>query len=158
MSRVRPGVGLTGVPGDTNRNWDVFVRDRVRRVTERVSVGPQGRQGTRPVEWASISGDGRYVAFDSLSPNLVAGDTNRRKDVFVRDRVRGVAYRVSVGPAVREANGSGLHPDISEDGAHVAFASEATDLVPAHTNNATDVVVWDALQDARVSAALAADR
>ena len=33
-----------------------------------------------------LSGDGRYVAFESSATNLVAGDTNATSDIFVRDR------------------------------------------------------------------------
>jgi hypothetical protein len=89
------------VPGDTNRQRDVFVRDRLTDRTERVSVGPGGRQ-SNGLSWAAaLSADGRFVAFTSAATNLVAGDTNRADDVFVRDRLRHTAARVSVGPSGR---------------------------------------------------------
>ena len=58
-------------------------------MTERVSVSTTGTQGNHLSGDPSISGDGRYVAFDSWASNLVPGDTNDNGDVFVHDRYRG---------------------------------------------------------------------
>ena len=76
------------VAGDTNGTADVFVRDLVDDTTERVSVGTAGGQSSGLSEQPAISGDGRYVAFQSFGSNLVAGDTNGLEDIFVRDRDR----------------------------------------------------------------------
>jgi Tol biopolymer transport system component len=84
------------VAGDTNGHADVFVRDRVAQVTRRVSVGPAGQQANSLSFEPAISAAGRFVAFTSDASNLVAGDTNGRYDVFVRDRVAQVTRRVSV--------------------------------------------------------------
>ena len=66
------------------------------QVTQRVSVAADGSQGDgdsgAEYSWGSfvsVSGDGRYVAFDSVATNLVPGDTNDCDDVFVRDRITG---------------------------------------------------------------------
>ncbi len=182
------------VTGDTNRVSDVFVRDRLRRTTERVSVGAGGRQangssynpaisadgrtiafvseatnlgestgiaqvyvhdtvtgattlvsratGGAPANGrctrVSISGDGRWVAFDSLADNLVAGDTNQASDVFAHDRATGQTMRVSVG-----GDADSDSPSISADGRCVAFRSFATSLVPNDQNLETDVFVRD---------------
>ena len=58
----------------------------VAQTTERVSVDSLGAQGNDRSYYCSISADGRYVAFPSVATNLVAGDTNGRWDVFVRDQ------------------------------------------------------------------------
>ena len=50
------------VVGDTNDTVDVFVRDRVARVTRRVSVGPGGAQANAESGGGAMSADGRYVA------------------------------------------------------------------------------------------------
>ncbi len=71
------------MPGDTNGDDDVFVHDRQTGTTTRVSVRSSGRQGNSHSFSPSISGDGRFVAFDSAASNLVPGDTNGFKDVFV---------------------------------------------------------------------------
>jgi Tol biopolymer transport system component len=74
------------VPGDTNSVLDVFVRDRQARTTRRVSVRSNGAQGDDDSGAASISPDGRFVAFFSAASNLVPRDTNNAVDVFLRDR------------------------------------------------------------------------
>lgn len=88
--RDPPGAVAEGasnlVARDTNDVSDAFVRDRVNGTTERVSVGRDGAQGIWGSKVSSISADGRSVAFETLSPNLVDGDTNQRRDVFIRDR------------------------------------------------------------------------
>ncbi|MBA3718676.1 MAG: hypothetical protein H0W95_00040 [Nocardioidaceae bacterium] len=135
------------VPGDTNRQSDVFVRDRVDRVTRRVSVGPGGRQANRHSIEPAISRGGRYVAFYSFASNLVPGDAKHAPDVFVRDRVDRVTRLVSVGPGGQQANGGSFSPAISADGRHVAFHSGASNLVPGDTNGWGDVFVWDRFGD-----------
>ena len=90
-----------------------------------------------------ISGDGRYVAFDSDSPALVPGDTNRVRDVFVYDRENQTVERVSVGPGGAQANGDSQRPTLSADGRYVAFWSAADNLVEGDTNRVTDCFVHD---------------
>ncbi len=129
------------VAGDTNDHWDVFVRDRVARVTRRVSVSSGGAQTNRDSYTSSISADGRYVAFLSQASNLVAGDTNDHWDVFVRDRVARVTRRVSVSSGGAQANSDSYSTSISADGRYVAFDSWASNLVPRDTNHDVDVFV-----------------
>ena len=71
------------VPGDANPLHDIFVHDRVLRVTTRVSVDSSGNGANSQTILPSISADGQYVAFESLANNLVPGDSNFRNDVFV---------------------------------------------------------------------------
>jgi hypothetical protein len=77
------------VAGDTNAHADVFVRDRLLAVTDRVSVASSGAQSIGTSEFPSINADGQFVAFQSWSSDLVPGDTNERPDVFVRERQPG---------------------------------------------------------------------
>jgi Ca2+-binding RTX toxin-like protein len=122
---------------------DVFVFDQDTGETERVSVvDGSGREANGNSSGAAISADGRHVAFISDASNLVLGDTNVRTDVFVHDRQTGETRRVSVDSAGGQANGDSFYSlSISADGRHVAFASDATNLVPDDTNGATDVFV-----------------
>jgi Periplasmic component of the Tol biopolymer transport system len=131
------------VAGDTNRMTDVFVRDRQSGVTERVSVGPSGRQGNEHSFSSRISADGRYVAFHSVASNLVSGDTNGTGDVFVHDRSTHVTERVSVGTGGVQANGRAVSLAMSGDGRFVAFGSQATNLVSGDTNGVEDAFVHD---------------
>lgn len=133
------------VAGDTRPGGsDVFLRDRVAQVTRRVSVGPHGAELNRRADSSepALSADGRYIAFSSLAPNLVAGDTNRSGDVFVYDRVTKVIRRVSVGAGV-QGNGESSQPAISTHGRYVAFVSVASNLVTGDTNRVFDVFVRD---------------
>jgi hypothetical protein len=92
------------VPGDTNNVFDVFVRDRERRSTERVSLGPAGVQANARTGLSAISADGRFVVMWSEASNLVADDTNGVSDIFVRDRVGKTTQRVSVGTGGAQAD------------------------------------------------------
>jgi Tol biopolymer transport system component len=143
------------VGGDTNGRGDVFVHDRQTAQTTRVSVASDGSQGNDYSFWASISADGRYVAFQSLASNLVGGDTNGRYDVFVHDRQTGQTTRVSVASDGSEGYNSSDHPFISADGRYVAFHSDAGNLVGGDTNGDRDVFVHDrqTAQTTRVSVA-----
>jgi Tol biopolymer transport system component len=124
--------------------YDVYVRDRVRGETTRVSVNSAGAEGNDDSAFPSISANGRFVAFLSLASNLVRGDTNHRADVFVRDRKRGQTTRVSVSSAGAEANhGSFWLPAISANGRFVAFFSDSTNLVPGDHNGVRDFFVRD---------------
>jgi Tol biopolymer transport system component len=133
------------VPGDTNHVSDVFLRDRVNRTTERVSVATGGGQGNAQSEYPSISSDGRYVAFTSQASNLVASDTNGAFDIFVRDRQSGTTVLVSLGIGGANGNSDSYIPEISADGRYVAFSSLASNLVLGDTNGAWDVFVYDRL-------------
>jgi Tol biopolymer transport system component len=70
-------------PGDTNGVEDVFVHDRRTGETERVSVAFDGAEGENMGGSPWVSGDGKFVAFESSAPNLVPGDTNGATDAFV---------------------------------------------------------------------------
>jgi hypothetical protein len=124
--------------------YDVYVRDRVRGQTTRVSVNSAGAEGNNDSAFPSISANGRFVAFSSLASNLVPGDTNHRGDMFVRDLKRGKTTRVSVSSAGAEANdGSIWLPAISDNGRVVAFESRSTNLVPDDHNGTSDIFVHD---------------
>src|SRR5690606_7881643 len=131
------------VPGDTNGATDVFVHDRQTGVTERVSVASDGAQGNANTSEASLSADGRYVAFQSIATNLVPGDTNGATDVFVHDRQTGTTQRVSVAGDGTPGNGNSFSASVSADGRYVAFDSVATNLVAGDTNGFRDVFVHD---------------
>jgi Tol biopolymer transport system component len=131
------------VPRRTSAGHDVFVRDRLARKTECVSmsslgVPPNGRCG-RP----AINADGRFVAFASGASNLVKGDTNGSLDVFLRDRHKASTERVSVSSAGEQGNMASWPVSISANGRAVAFTSRASNLVPSDTNAAMDVFVRD---------------
>lgn len=112
----------------------------------RVSLGSGGMQGNAASDEngaPAISAHGRYVVFSSAATNLVPGDTNRRVDLFRRDRLTGQTVRISIGTGGHQANGDSSLPSMSPDGRYVAFISDATNLVPGDTNGEFDVFVRD---------------
>ena len=131
------------VAGDGNNAVDVFVRDRAAGTTERVSIHTNGTQGNSASDSPSISTDGRFVAFDSDASNLVPGDGNFSSDVFVRDRMLGTTTRVSVSSDEVGGDEASFGAAISADGRYIAFASDATNLVPGKTMFPRDIYVRD---------------
>lgn len=112
--------------------------------TERVSLSSTGAQGNSgSLHRMAISGDARFVAFQSDATNLVANDTNDSRDIFVRDRATATTSRISLSSAGVQANHMCYHPTISADGRFVAFESYADNLVAGDTNNGLDVFLHD---------------
>ena len=105
---------------------DVFVKDVQTGTLTRVSSGFSGLGGGGGN--VSISGDGRFVLFDSPAGNLVAGDTNVAYDVFIRDMQGGI-QRVSTDSNGIQADASSQNATFSADGRYVVFSSAAGNLV-----------------------------
>ena len=131
------------VPGDANGASDVFVHDRQTGETTRVSVATGGGEADGASAAPSVAANGRFVAFDSIAPDLVPGDTNGGSDVFVHDRQTGQTTRASLNFDGSQAIGGSFFPALSFDGRYVAFGSESATLVPGDTNSAPDVFVHD---------------
>ena len=102
-----------------------------------------GAQGNAESSINTISSDGRYVAFMSVATNLVAGDTNGKLDVFVRDLQAGSTERVTVATDGTQGNFDSNWPALSANGRFVAFLSAASNLVAGDTNGFEDVFVRD---------------
>jgi len=127
-----------GVSGDCNNHKDVFVRDTdPPGSTFRVSVSTTGVEGDGTSSAPSISGNGRFVAFESVATTLIgacvpgiSGDCNGHKDIFVRDTAEPpLTFRISDPAGAEEANGASFAPAISADGRFVAFSSYDTAIV-----------------------------
>lgn len=128
------------VPGDTNGVTDIFRHDRQTGETIRVSVGTGGVQSNASSDQPKISGDGRFVVFNSDATNLDARDQNGLPDVFIHDTQTGETQVVSLNLDVTNTgNGGSFFPDISADGRVLVFASDASNLVVDDTNDARDI-------------------
>jgi Ca2+-binding RTX toxin-like protein len=136
---------------DTNALTDVFVKDLLSGAIERVSTATGGTQATgggsgvlHPDDKGiSISTDGRYVAFESRATNLVAGDSNGKMDIFLKDRATGETLRLSESSTGMQTDGDSERPMLSGDGQRVVFVSSATNLVTDDNNGVIDVFVRD---------------
>ncbi|HOX57811.1 MAG TPA: hypothetical protein P5205_06300 [Candidatus Paceibacterota bacterium] len=136
------------VANDRNQDTDVFVRDLSTGGVELISARDASlpsltANGPSQLSTRCASADGRYIVFASEADNLVPGDTNGFRDIFVRDLVEATNLLVSVGTNGMGANGLSYGPAISGNGRYVAFTSHATNLVVGDNNRASDVFVRD---------------
>jgi Tol biopolymer transport system component len=131
-------------PADVDTDMDVYVRDLESGITTRESYGsaPWVRgQAFSP----SLSANGRFVSFHSLSFNLVAGqiDNNGKADIYTRDRLTGAIECDSRAYDGTAADSYSIFPAISRGGRWVVFLSPAQNLVPDHDNIIRDVFIHD---------------
>ena len=103
---------------------DVYVRDVEAGTTQRVSVSSTGEPANADSSQPELSRDGRFVVFTSAASNLVAGDTNGRRDVFLRDLEAGTTTRMSVASDGSQSRSDSHSPAVNGDGSAVAFLSE----------------------------------
>lgn len=142
------------------RRWtrDVYVRNLRQQQPRLMSVSLAGRQGNGESLQSRVSATGRYVVFSSMASNLVRRDTNRRRDVFIRDRGTGTTTRVSVDSRGRQGDRSvyaGSAPDISGDGRFVVFSSRAK-LAAGAADDVVNVYLRDRQERTTVTVSTAA--
>lgn len=136
------GTNLTDDPGLNADRTQVFAWQRLTGGINLVSIDTAGNGGNGNSGDPSTSADGRVVAFESTSNDLVDGDTNGVRDVFLRDLTRGATIRASSGGG-NAAGSDRRRPSISADGGAVVFDSTSNQLVDGDTNGARDVFVRD---------------
>jgi len=139
------------VPGDTREIGDVYVRDREAGTIERVSVATSGIPADDvSVYRIGISSNGRWVVFESRATNLVPGDTNRRSDVFLRDRTAGTTIRVSRTPDGQQSTHDSRSPVLSGDGQVAAYHQLENDA-DDEDGGAAELFVFDSASGATTS-------
>lgn len=116
------------VLSDSNGVTDVFVRDLVANTTRAVSRIPAGAFGDAASKAPAVSGDGRFVAFETLATNLAPGGTAAYSKILVRDLAAGTFELVSVNSSGVAANAASFQPSITSDGSRIAFLSGAGNL------------------------------
>ena len=131
------------IAGDTNFARDVFVLDLATGALTRVSVASDGSQSNGDSYLPVLSGDGRFIAFESVASNLALDPNGIVPDVFVHDRADGTTRLVSLDPAKAGGNGPSSAPSISRDGGRIAFHTTASNLLAGDANQAQDVLVLD---------------
>jgi Tol biopolymer transport system component len=128
---------------DLNGWPDIFVRDlNPGGATVLASMTSSSDPSSGASALASISADGRFVAFESAASNLVEGDTNGKTDVFIRDlrpQPSFTTLRVSVGTYAVQGNDASSDPAVSGDGRVVVFTSGATNLAESDNNGVNDI-------------------
>ncbi len=111
------------VPGDTNGKQDVFLRDRVLGSTICLSLTPSGQFAGDDSYMACCAADDRHVAFTSAASDIVPGDTNGVRDIFVRDLL-GCSPTIA-SYCVSSTTSSGCTPKISSSGIPSASSGSA---------------------------------
>ncbi|MBN1440887.1 MAG: Ig-like domain-containing protein [Anaerolineales bacterium] len=134
------------VAGVADGNKHIYLYDRDNPSTiELIDTDSDENPGNSHSDNPVISADGRYVAFESISDNLLGSgqDLNGCSDIFLRDRQNGTTIRVSVSyDSEQEPNADSTTPSISNDGTRVVFLSEADNLIP-DISGATNVFLRD---------------
>ena len=126
-----------GLDGSTGKHRQVFWRDRNTGTTKMISVGPNGEEGNGDSFAPAMDINGRRVAFESYSTNLVEADANGVRDVFYFDAITGQVIRVSTGINGAEANAESFEPTFSGGGDVIAFTSSASNLTPGVEGTST---------------------
>ena len=144
--------GTNLAPPDTNNQQDIYARTTTDTI--RISVGGSTEPNGESVS-ARVSADGNLVVFESDASEIVAGDTNGVRDIFIRDVATSANVRVTQDSNGNQANGFSGNPTISEDGAVVAFLSNANNLVPSDSNGVLDVFVRNLFGTTRASVSTA---
>jgi Tol biopolymer transport system component len=125
----------------------VAVRDRTAGTTTLVSATGAGTAPAHDSESVvgHVSPDGSEIFFTSDASDIVPGDTNGADDVFVWRVADGTVERLALAGPGAEPDGDSFlaGPTVSVDGRHVAFVSDATNLVEDDTNGSRDVFVLD---------------
>ena len=105
-------------------NSEIFLRDRTKNKTILISLGANGEPAEASSREATISANGRFVAFSSDASNLVARDIDNKTDIFVFDRVTKLMICVSCSASALLSDSESSSPSISADGRLVAFVSK----------------------------------
>ncbi|MFQ5401706.1 MAG: hypothetical protein ACE5E7_19170 [Anaerolineae bacterium] len=136
------------VPSDTNNQADIFVYTVATGEVRRVNLSAAGAQANGEGKDPSICDDGRFVSFTTDANNLVPGDTNGRRDVFLVDLARNEIWVATKNASGGWGNGRAHRSYLTPDCRLIGFASEASNLVANDANGARDIflaeVIWPA--------------
>jgi hypothetical protein len=129
------------VPGDSNGQEDIFLKNMTTGAITRVSNkgnGSQGGGGSRPY----MSPNGEWIIFNSNGA-LVPGDTNNHTDVYVYNTQTQTLTIGSPGMGGAPGNGDSLRGFITDDGRYIVFNSFADNLAPDDRNGHGDAFAYD---------------
>ena len=131
------------VPNDANGKTDVFVKDVATGAIVCASVNDRGVPGNDASRSASLSADGRSVAFVSMATDLVGNQTAGYARVFVRDLDAGRTQHASVDSRGHAAAGNSFAPALSADGRVLAISSTVPGLAEDDAYTNADVLLRD---------------
>ena len=115
-------------PRCSNGNSHIYMHDLATGETSCVSVNNEKQQSDGNSALARVSGDGRFVVFESDATNFTNRCSNGFTHIFVRDTVDERTSCASLDNHGNQGNNDSTQPSISADGRFVAFASVANNL------------------------------
>ena len=128
---------------DGNTMRDIYVFDVATRLVTLETPGAAARPANGESANPDISGDGRYVVFESTAGNLTnVALASAVPRVFWRDRQTGVTRLLSTTPGGEPANGLSVTPTISADGGTAVFSSSATNLADEEKSSGAGMGVY----------------
>ncbi|MDE3066228.1 MAG: PD40 domain-containing protein [Verrucomicrobiota bacterium] len=161
--------GSNGIPTLIPPSVNVYLRDRLTGTTTLVSANLAGTGGGNGDSFpAGLSTNGQFALFESTASDLVTNSTtyvvnqyggpmtNYLENVFLRDVVHGVTWLASVATNGLGGNGASWDATMTPNGAYVAFASAASNLVDNDANGIPDVFVRDMQSNTTVLASVGA--
>ncbi|MCP4359801.1 MAG: hypothetical protein GY796_17475 [Chloroflexi bacterium] len=131
------------VINDTNGYPDIYLRDLTDASMARISITSANAQPDDWCEEPAISGDGRYVVFQSYASTLLSDNVSGSRDVFILDRQDHSFTRASIASSGVVGNASSKEPVIAADGRYIAYSSKADNLILIDTNGKRDIFVHD---------------
>lgn len=117
-----------GLDGSTGKHRQIFWRDRNTGITKMISKSSNNEEGNGESYYPAISGDGKSVAFESYSDNLVSDDKNGVRDIFIWQSATNKIERVSISENGKDANAESYEASVSGDGNLIAFTSAAENM------------------------------
>ncbi len=130
------------VPNDSQRNWDVFLYNVATDTIECLSVNAEGNPANGASQLARISGDGRFVTFQSSSTELAAANADSFENIYLLDRATGEITSIA-GDLFPDSRNAAVRPDISTDGRYVLYHGSSTNGSQTASNTIADVYVYD---------------
>ncbi len=131
------------VAGDIGISSDLFIKDLVTGALTLVSSASNGTKGNISSQSGQFSPNGNYILFESSASNLIAGDTNFREDLFLKNIATGETTLVSQTQAGVVGNAGSRSGSFSVDGTKIIFESQATNFAAGSTNGATNIFIKD---------------
>ncbi len=130
------------VPNDLNLAWDVFVYDVAADTLECLSVNPDGDPANGESQSVRISGDGRFVTFQSSATDLTAASADGIENVYLLDRATGEQTAVA-GDGFPDGAAAALRPDISTDGRYIVYHGSSSAADETKPDTIADIYVYD---------------
>ncbi len=133
-----------GLEGNNGKFRQVYWKDRNTGITKLISSNAAGEQGNGDSNLPSLSADGQLLVFESVASNLVGGDNNNAKDVFLWNARTNTIQLVSKASSGQLGNAESFDAEISGNGRFIVFSSNASNLTTAPKGQSiTNVFLYD---------------